>query len=207
MVHTSTRERLLEAASRIILEESLSQLSIDRIAQRAGLSRRTFFLHFTSKDELLAEVITYLRPAYAQRYRQWAEYLDPDLTVEERIYGLFRNLLEAIGKPGWRGCCFLRISAELGDRQGHPVHAAVAGAQHDLERWLVSELSRGDYVAPVLTARQLVVLINGLLVMQLVHRTPCYGAAVLCMLPDLLAAGRFAAAGTAPVISRLAAAE
>lgn len=154
VVQNSTRVRLLEAATRISLEESFSQLSIDRIAVRAGLSRRTFFLHFTCKDELLAEVITYLRPAYAERYRQWAEYLDSDLTVEERIYGLFRNLLEAISKPAWRGCCFLRISAELGDRQGHPVHAAV-----------------------------------------------------LCMLPDLLAAGRFAESGPAPLVSRLAAAE
>lgn len=207
MVPHSTRDRLLEAATRIIAEESLSQLSIDRVAERAGLARRTFFLHFSSKDELLAQVLEHVRPAYAARYRQWTEGLDPDLTVEERIYALFRNVVEMIGHPGWKGCCFLRISAEFGDRQGHPVHAVVADAHRDMERWLEAELSRGDYVTPGLLAKQLAILLNGLLVMQLVHRTPCYGAAVLCMLPDLLASARYGAAARSQDISRLAAAE
>lgn len=207
MVPRSTRDRLLEAATRIIAEESLSQLSIDRVTERAGLARRTFFLHFSSKDELLAQVLEYLRPAYAARYRQWTEGLDPDLCVEERIYALFRNVVEMISQPGWRGCCFLRISAEFGDRQGHPVHAVVADAHRDMERWLEAELSRGDYVTPGLLAKQLAILLNGLLVMQLVHRTPCYGAAVLCMLPDLLTSARFGAPPGSQDISRLAAAE
>lgn len=207
MVPLSTRDRLLDAATRIIAEESLSQLSIDRVTERAGLARRTFFLHFSSKDELLAQVLEYLRPAYAARYRQWTDGLDPDLTVEERIYALFRNVVEMISQPGWRGCCFLRISAEFGDRQGHPVHAVVADAYRDMERWLESELSRGDYATPGLLAKQLAILLNGLLVMQLVHRTPCYGAAVLCMLPDLLTSARYGAPSRSQDISRLAAAE
>lgn len=207
MVPSSTRGRLLDAAARIVTEESLSHLSIDHVTERAGLSRRTFFLHFSSKDELLAQVLEHLRPAYAERYRQWTEGLDPDLTVEERIYGVFRNIVETISKPGWKGCCFLRISAEFGDRQGHPVHAVVAEAQQDMERWLAAELSRGEYVAPALLAKQLTILINGLLVVQLVHRTPCYGAAVLCMLPDLLAAGRFGGTSDPAGIGSLAAAE
>lgn len=78
----STRDRLLDAAYRIISEESLSQLSIDRVSERAGLSRRTFFLHFASKDELLAAVLDYLRPAHAARYREWSEALPPGLSVE-----------------------------------------------------------------------------------------------------------------------------
>lgn len=207
MVPSSTRDRLLEAATRIIAEESLSQLSIDRVTERAGLARRTFFLHFSSKDELLAQVLEHLRPAYAARYRQWTDGLDPVLSVEERVYALFRNVVEMISQPGWRGCCFLRISAEFGDRQGHPVHAVVADAHRDMERWLEAELSKGDYVTPGLLAKQLAILLNGLLVMQLVHRTPCYGAAVLCMLPDLLASARYGAPSGSQNISRLVAAE
>ena len=186
----STRERLLDAAYGILAEESLSHLSIDRVAERAGLSRRTFFLHFPSKDQLLAEVLAYVRPAQAEKYRQWAEQLDPELTVEERIYALFRHAIEETDAPGWKGCCFLRISAEFGDRVGHPVHAVVAEAHRDLERLLEAELAKGDYVAPALVAKQLVVVFNGLLIMRLVHRQNSYCAAVLCMLPDILASGR-----------------
>jgi AcrR family transcriptional regulator len=190
LVIRSTRERLLDAAYHIISEDSLSQLSIDRVTERAGLSRRTFFLHFTSKDALLAEVLDYLRPAEAEKWKQWRESLDPDLGVEDRIYSLFRHFVDSMDAPRWRGSCFVRISAEFADRVGHPVHAVVAAAHHDLEHWLAEELAQGDYAAPSLVAKQLVVLLNGLLITQLVHRDRAYSAAVLCMLPDILASGR-----------------
>lgn len=186
----TTKERLLDAASRIISEESLSQLSIEHVADRAGLSRRTFFLHFNSKDQLLAEVLEYLRPAQAERYRQWTEGLDPALGVEERICTLFVNIVEAAAQPGWKGCCFVRISAELGDRTGHPVHAVVAEAHQDMERWFEAELIKGDYPDPAVVAKQLVVILNGLLLMELVNRKNSYSEVVLHMLPHLLALGR-----------------
>lgn len=171
-------------------EESFSQLSIDRVSERAGLSRRTFFLHFASKDQLIAEVLEYLRPAHAEAYRQWTDGLPPELAPEERIRSLFQRIVEAIADPSWRGFHFLRISAEFGDRPDHPAHAVVAGAQHDMERWLEAELAQGPYRKPGLLARQLVVMLNGLLIMQLVHRSPAYGSAVLCMLSAVLESGR-----------------
>lgn len=174
-------------------EESFSQLSIDRVSERAGLSRRTFFLHFASKDQLIAEVLEYIRPAHAEAYRQWTEGLPESLGAEERIRRLFQRLVEAISDPSWRGFHFLRISAEFGDRPDHPAHAVVAGAQHDMERWFEDELARGPYARPGLLARQLVVMLNGLLIMQLVHRSPDYGTAVLSLLSEVLAAARAAA--------------
>lgn len=171
-------------------EESFSQLSIDRVSERAGLSRRTFFLHFASKDQLIAEVLEYLRPAHAQAYRQWTEDLAPDLGPEERVRSLFQRIVEAISDPAWRGFHFLRVSAEFGDRPDHPAHAVVAGAQQDMERWLETELARGPFPRPGLLARQLVVMLNGLLIMQLVHRSPDYGVAVLSLLGEVLAAAR-----------------
>ena len=188
----TTRERLIDAAYRILSEESLSQLSLDRVSKRAGLSRRTFFLHFSSKDELLAAVLDCLRPAYAAQYRQWSDGLAPDLGVLQRITAIFHQIIASISQPGWKGSSFLRVSAEFGELAGHPVHAAVAGAQRDMEQWFESELSRGAYADATLIARQLTLLVNGLLIMQLVHRQPDYGAAVLSLLPGLLAAPRSA---------------
>lgn len=185
-----TRKRLLDAASRIISEQSLSDLSIDRVTERAGLSRRTFFLHFSSKDELLSAVLEHLRPRQADALRQWTEGLATDLTVEQRIIAIFRNIVMSIRDPAWRGCAFLRVSAEFGEWPGHPVHAVAARSYLDTEAWFEQELRNGGYPAPAATARQIVVLLNGLLVAQLVHRTAAHGEAALDMLPPILAAGR-----------------
>lgn len=185
-----TRKRLLDAAARILAEESLSDMSIDRVAACAGLSRRTFFLHFTSKDQLLSAVLERLRPGQAEIVRRWNDGLAPDLTVEQRIMEMFRKIVAWISDPSWRGCAFLRVSAEFGERSGHPVHAVAAASYRDMEAWFEQELRTGGYPAPTVTARQISVLIKGLLVMQLVHRRRAHGEAALDMLPVVLAAGR-----------------
>lgn len=190
MRRKSTRERLLDAAYRIIVEDSLSNLSIERVSARAGLSRRTFFLHFNSKDQLLAEVLDHVRPAFAADHRAWSDALAAELTAEQRIEELLRRLVAAITDPGWKGCCFLRISAEFGDRPGHPAHAVVAESHRDLEHWLEGELTRGGFADAASMARQFSVLISGLLVMQLVHRNAVYGEAALSMVREMLVSGK-----------------
>lgn len=186
----STRERILDAAYLILSEENLSQLSIDRVSERAGLSRRTFFLHFSSKDELLAELAVTMRPVEADRYRSWIESLDPEASAEERISTFFHRMIAETSDPGWKGCCFLRLSSEFGGLPGHPVHAVVAAAYRDMERWFETELQRDGYASPGLVARHLLVTAKGLLVAQLVHRSPRYGEAVLTLIPVLLAHAR-----------------
>jgi AcrR family transcriptional regulator len=186
----STRGRLLDAAYQIILEDSLSNLSIERVSARAGLSRRTFFLHFNSKDQLLAEVLAHVRPAFAEDCRAWSDALRAELTAEQRLEELLRRLVAEITDPGWKGGCFLRISAEFGDRPGHPAHAVVAESHRDLEFWLEGELARGGFANAAGLARQLTLLVNGLLVMQLVHRNAVYGETALSMVRDVLVSGR-----------------
>lgn len=51
-----TRDALIRAASEICAEEGFSSVSIDKIAQRAGSSRATFYLHFPSKIALAKAV-------------------------------------------------------------------------------------------------------------------------------------------------------
>lgn len=181
-----TRKRLIDAAYRILSEESLSQLSINHVSEVAGLSRRTFFLHFTSKDQLIAEVMDNIRPAYATTYRQWSEGLPADLSPVDRITALFRRIVERIAEPGWKGCAFVRISAEFAEWQGHPAHGPVAQAQRDMEQWLADELRRAHHASPARVARQLAILINGLLISQLVHRDAAYGEAAMATLPLIL---------------------
>lgn len=181
-----TRLRLLEAASVLVAEESLANLSIENIADKAGVSRRTFFQHFPSKDHLLAAVVDYSRPTYLDRYKTWADKNGPDATIDQRITNIFEGITGAAHNPNWKGCCFIRMAAELGSLQGHPVHLLVAAANEDMERWLASELRQEHYDEPEALARQLVVLINGLLMIQLVTHSTAYGEDIGGLVRNLL---------------------
>lgn len=48
-----TRSAVVRAATRLFLEQGVTKTSIDDIAAGAGIARRTFFLHFPSKEDVL----------------------------------------------------------------------------------------------------------------------------------------------------------
>lgn len=48
-----TRQRITEAGIRLFLEKGYDAATLDQIAAAAGISRRTFFYYFKSKDEIL----------------------------------------------------------------------------------------------------------------------------------------------------------
>ncbi len=54
---TRTRNRILDATSQLLTAgEPLARLSINRIATTAGVSRAAFYLHFSSKHDLIAKL-------------------------------------------------------------------------------------------------------------------------------------------------------
>lgn len=76
---TSTRDRLLDAASKVFAERGYEAASVDQVAAAAGLSKGAVYWHFESKDELflalleeridrqIAETAEVLRSAPADR--------------------------------------------------------------------------------------------------------------------------------------------
>lgn len=187
---TNTRERLLQATCELLSEQTLSSVTIDRITERAGLSRRTFFLHISSKDELLTMALSHLRSQHDQAMREWSSDLPVELTVEERIQEIFARVLKIIRQPKWRGSGFIRLSGELADLRGHPVHQVIADAKSDQKHWFERELSRGRFKSPEIIAEQLTIIMTGLFQMQLIEMSETPGEAVLALIPLLLGASR-----------------
>lgn len=52
-----TRQKILDAAQQIILEQGWSQASVDRVLEKTGLTKGAFFYHFKNKNELIKALI------------------------------------------------------------------------------------------------------------------------------------------------------
>jgi AcrR family transcriptional regulator len=57
MLRPSSRDRILDVASQIASDEGASQLTIDAVAKRAGISKGGVMYHFGSKDEMLSALV------------------------------------------------------------------------------------------------------------------------------------------------------
>ena len=57
-----TRERLLRAAETIAAKHGLSRITLDAVAEAAGVTKGAIYSNFQSKEELLLEVATRLTP-------------------------------------------------------------------------------------------------------------------------------------------------
>lgn len=64
---------LLEAALALFVEKGFAATRVDEVAARAGVSKGTLFLYFSTKEDLLKAVV---REVIAGRFAEWGRELD-----------------------------------------------------------------------------------------------------------------------------------
>ncbi|RWC50023.1 TetR/AcrR family transcriptional regulator [Mesorhizobium sp.] len=171
-----TRKRIVDAATKLFYAEGIGRVSVDAIAEKAGLTKRTLYYHFKSKDDLIA---AYLDARDQPNLKQMAGWFDAaEGGADRKVEAIFTNLARVARHPKWKGCGFLRTAAELASMPGHP--AVKAGSRHktNFEKWLAAELSAHGVTAPHMLAREIVLLMDGAFSSMLIHHNPDYiGAA------------------------------
>lgn len=64
MPRPSSRERLLDAAAEVLLTEGAESLTLEAVAQRAGVSKGGLFYHFPTKQAMVAAMVDRLTAAF-----------------------------------------------------------------------------------------------------------------------------------------------
>ena len=152
----SARERLLAAANELFYEEGVNTVGIDRIIERAGVAKASLYNTFGSKDAL---VRAYLLARHEARRARILKRIESLATARAKILGIFDETHERAAEPGFKGCAFVRASAEA--REGSCVKAVSAESRAwmlDLLRSLAIDSGARE---PELLARQLMVLYDG----------------------------------------------
>ncbi len=80
------RKQILQAAISSIAALGLSNMTLDRVAERAGTSRSLVVFHFKSKNKLIEEVLDYLGSRYADGWE--AVFAQPSESSYEKVLQL-----------------------------------------------------------------------------------------------------------------------
>lgn len=169
-----TRRKLIAAADGLFYNQGIRAVGVDAIAAAAGVTKRTLYYHFSSKDDLIAAYLEGRDLPTLGRYQ--ALIPDPSEPALRQIQRVFDHLGRSSKDPHWRGCSFLRAAAELANLPGHPTRGIAAKHKKRFENWFAEILvSDGIAEAPPL-ARQLMMLFDGAVAQILIHRDPSYAA-------------------------------
>jgi AcrR family transcriptional regulator len=98
------KDRILETADRLFYLQGIRAVGVDTIAAEIGISKRTLYNHFPSKDALIAAYLT----------RRFRPIRPSDKPPAEQILGTFDALERRFASEDFRGCPFVNAVAELG---------------------------------------------------------------------------------------------
>lgn len=94
----ATRRKILEAACRLFYRDGFARVGVEEIAAAAGLTKRTLYDHFSSKDKLLRAIPDLQHELSLARTRGWSgpEAAEPRAMVAR----LFEALGDWMAEPG-----------------------------------------------------------------------------------------------------------
>lgn len=155
-VKLSPKERLLEAAATLTYRDGVN-IGVEALCKAAGVSKRSMYQLFQSKDELLAASLERRTSAYVATLLPAA---DDGRSPRERILHVFQQVESQSSAPDFYGCPFLAAQIELKD-QSHPASRVAHGVKEGLTAFFRAEAERGGASDPGLLARQLSLVFDG----------------------------------------------
>lgn len=86
----STRERVFEVAKRWLFREGYQALNMDQLARDLGMSKKTIYVHFSGKEELVAELVD----AFGEEIKVMVDevFSDPSLSYTQKLTHFTREL-------------------------------------------------------------------------------------------------------------------
>jgi AcrR family transcriptional regulator len=156
---TPAARRILDVASELFYWRGIHAVGVDTIAAESGVTKRTLYDRFGSKDALVS---AYLR----ERDRRWRDlvvaHVDRERDNTRRVLAPFDALEEWLAS-GSRGCAFVNAFAELPDSD-HPARQVIGDSKQWLCELFGALLVNARARQPDLLARQMLTLHEGAII-------------------------------------------
>ncbi|BDZ48495.1 TetR family transcriptional regulator [Frondihabitans sucicola] len=160
---TPAARRVLDAASGLFYESGIHAVGVDTIAATAGVTKKTLYDRFGSKEAL---VVVYLQ----HRDARWRDHLTAHLErVPEpgpaRVLAIFDAAISWSDANNTKGCSAINARAEIGDgHDGNPVFPEVARQKTWLLGVFADLLDEAGFDDPRETATTMMLLYEGAIV-------------------------------------------
>lgn len=119
---TPAARRALEAAGRLFYERGIHAVGVDLIAAEAGVTKKTLYDRFGSKEQIVVEYL-------ADRDERWRAFLAPYLDAVRPspaagVLAVFDASRAWSAQHSGKGCSMVNAHAEISD-PSHPAYAII----------------------------------------------------------------------------------
>jgi AcrR family transcriptional regulator len=160
------KDRILETADRLFYLQGIRAVGVDTIAAEIGISKRTLYNHFPSKDALISAYLA----------RRFVQPRPSEKPPAEQILGTFDSLERRFSAKDFRGCPFVNAVAELGS-EDHSVRKIAIAFKESRRLWFRDLLVQLGVADAEGLATQLAVLVDGCIAQDLVRNDPAMARA------------------------------
>jgi AcrR family transcriptional regulator len=155
------QERILAATDRLFYQQGIRAVGVDAVAAAIGISKRTLYNYYPSKDDLIAAYLS----------RRFQPLPSSDQPPVEQILANFDRLERAFSNRRFRGCPFVNAVAEL-KQPGHAANEIAVAFKNERWAWFRALLVRLEVADPDGLAMQLMLLVDGAIVTAVVRGDP-----------------------------------
>ncbi len=91
-----TRKKLYEIAEKMFMERNFSDVSVEDITDEAGITKGAFYVHFESKDALIALLIADYASRADTNYKAFVESLPDDMSSSSVLVALAEKITDIL---------------------------------------------------------------------------------------------------------------
>jgi len=169
MTRLSKRDTLIDAARELFGAHGFHAVGVDAILEKTGISKRTLYKYFRSKEDLILAVIRH----YDESFRN---YLVREVEARgdaayEQLLAIFDVAEQWFSEANFHGCIAVKAIGEFSEK-----NKAIQRSCEEFIRLIGEYLERLAVKAgardPQHLAKELVLLFEGAIVMAVVSRNP-----------------------------------
>jgi AcrR family transcriptional regulator len=157
----------MDAAYALFRQRGYTRVSVDEISAAAGITKRTLYSHFKSKDSLLESVLEAQHTMAFAAFQTFGRKLSGG--PEQVVRSFFKDLSRWSLKPRFAGSGFTRIAMELSDLPGHPARRISSVHKKLLEGHLIEVLAKAGLPNAEKHGRQIWILCEGVVALAVIH--------------------------------------
>jgi AcrR family transcriptional regulator len=161
-------QRIAAVAAERFHECGITATGVDELSRAAGVSKRTLYQRFGSKQALIVAAYESLDLPV---YRMFTARIDAELEdPRAQLDAFFAQLEPLLASPEFRGCPFTNAASELPD-PAHPAHTVVRRHKERIRRWLRDRARAAGAADPEELSRQLMIVFAGAQAQALIRRS------------------------------------